>query len=73
MLSCAFCAAALMLGGLLIPMLWSSFCLLSSSSFVGVFFLGLFLIAPGLFLGETFFFGEADLFGPALFPEAGFF
>ena len=72
MLSCAFCAAALMLG-LLIPMLWSSFCFLSSSSFVGVFFLGLFLIAPGLFLGEAFFFGEADLFGAALFPEAGFF
>jgi hypothetical protein len=40
---------------------------------VGVFFLGLFLIALGLFFGETFFFGEADLLGPALFPEAGFF
>jgi hypothetical protein len=72
MLSCAFCAAALMLG-LLIPKLWSSFCFLSRSSFVGVFFLGLFLIALGLFFGETFFFGEADLLGPALFPEAGFF
>jgi hypothetical protein len=34
--------------------------------------LGLFLIAPGLFLGETFFLGEADLFGPDLLPEEGF-
>ena len=71
MVSCAFYAAALY-PGLLIPKLWSSFCLLASSSFVGVFFLGLFLITLGLFFGETFFFGEADRLGPDLLPEAGF-
>jgi hypothetical protein len=38
----------------------------------GLGFFGLFLITGEVFLGEAFFFGEADFFAPIFLPEPGY-